>query len=107
MPYTSEHSDSLFIYSAIYIVVCMNEGWSIEIEPEVRHWLDILPDRDYLQAEHAAERLLDAPTTLSEPYSRHLGDGLRELRFTLGHDSNAVRLTYWLAPDRRIAGSCC
>jgi len=28
--------------------------------------------------------------------------GLRELRFTLGHDSNAVRLTYWLAPDRRI-----
>lgn len=74
----------------------------IEIEPEVRHWLDNLPDRDYLQAEHAAERLLNAPTTLAEPYSRHLGEGLRELRFAVGHDSNAIRLTYWLAPGRRI-----
>lgn len=59
----------------------MGEGWEIESEPEVRHWLDNLSDRDYLVAEHAAERLLDAPTTLSEPYARHLGEGLRELRF--------------------------
>lgn len=80
----------------------MGSDWEIEIEPEVRHWLDNLSDRDYLQAEHAAERLLDGPTTLSEPYSRHLGDGLRELRFILGHDSQAIRLTYWLAPGRRI-----
>jgi hypothetical protein len=49
----------------------MGEEWDIEIEPEVRQWLDNLSDRDYLQAEHAAERLLDAPTTLGEPYSRH------------------------------------
>jgi hypothetical protein len=48
------------------------------------------------------ERLLDAPATLGEPYSRHLGDGLRELRFALGHDGQAVRVTYWLAPQRRI-----
>jgi hypothetical protein len=54
------------------------------------------------EAEHAAERLLDAPTTLGEPYSRHLGDGLRELRFGLGHDGNAIRLTYWLTQNRRI-----
>jgi hypothetical protein len=80
----------------------MSDGWEIEIEPEVRRWLDNLSDRDYLVAEHAAERLLDAPTTLSEPYARHLGEGLGELRFSLGHDSNAVRLTYWLAPHRRI-----
>jgi mRNA-degrading endonuclease RelE of RelBE toxin-antitoxin system len=80
----------------------MSDGWEIEIEPEVRHWLDTLSDRDYLVAEHAAERLLDAPTTLSEPYARYLGDGLRELRFSLGHDGNAVRLTYWLASERRI-----
>lgn len=33
-----------------------NEGWEIEIEPEVRNWLDNLSDRDYLVAEHAAER---------------------------------------------------
>jgi hypothetical protein len=41
------------------------------------------------------------PTTLGEPYSRHLGGKLRELRFTM--DGNAVRITYWLAPERRIA----
>jgi hypothetical protein len=82
----------------------MGESWELEIEPEVRHWLDTLSARDYLQAEHAAERLLDAPTTLGEPYSRHLGDGLRELRFAVGHDGNAIRLTYWLA---RAAGLCC
>ncbi|MGW1077007.1 type II toxin-antitoxin system RelE/ParE family toxin [Streptomyces sp. NPDC002537] len=80
----------------------MDEQWVIEVEPEVRQWLDTLSDRDYLQAEHAAERLLNAPTALSEPYARHLGDGLRELRFMVGHDSNAIRLTYWLAPGRRI-----
>lgn len=56
---------SLAIHLTIYILSCMGEEWDIEIEPEVRHWLDNLSDRDYLQAEHAAERLLDAPTTQS------------------------------------------
>jgi hypothetical protein len=80
----------------------MESSWSVEIEPEVRAWLDTLTGRDYLRVEHAVERLLDAPTTLSEPYSRHLGGALRELRFALGHDGQAVRVTYWLASDRRI-----
>ncbi|WP_328914438.1 MULTISPECIES: type II toxin-antitoxin system RelE/ParE family toxin [unclassified Streptomyces] len=80
----------------------MSDDWEIEVEPEVRHRLDNLSDHDCLVAEHAAERLLDAPTTLSDPYARHLGNGLRELRFSLRHDGNAVRLTHWLAPDRRI-----
>ncbi|KUL35609.1 hypothetical protein ADL12_19735 [Streptomyces regalis] len=39
-------------------------------------------------------------TTLGEPYSRHLGGKLRELRFTM--DGNAVRITYWLAPEQRV-----
>jgi phage-related protein len=78
------------------------EHWQLELEPEVREWLENLPGRDYLRAEQAVERLVDAPTTLSEPYARHLGGGLRELRFIVGHDSQAVRLTYWLAPGRRI-----
>lgn len=80
----------------------MTAGWEIEIEPEVRLWLSTLPDRDYLTVEHAADRLLDAPTTLGEPYSRHLGGGVRELRFFLGRDGGAIRVTYWLAPERRI-----
>lgn len=33
---------------------------------------------------------------------KYMGDGVRELRFTLGHDGAATRVTYWLAPDRRI-----
>ncbi|MFD5506186.1 type II toxin-antitoxin system RelE/ParE family toxin [Streptomyces sp. NPDC127051] len=37
---------------------------------------------------------------LGEPYSRHLDGAVRELRFTL--DTDAVRITYWLAPGRRI-----
>jgi hypothetical protein len=53
----------------------MIDGWEIGIEPEVRRWLDTLPDRDYLVAEHAAERLLDAPTTLPEPYARYRATG--------------------------------
>ncbi len=40
------------------------------------------------------------PTTLAEPYSRHLGGKVRELRFIL--DGSAVRIAYWLAPGRRI-----
>lgn len=64
--------------------------------------MDTPADRDYLVAEHAAERLQAAPTTLGEPYFGNLGDGVRELRFALGHDGEAIRVTYWLAPGRRI-----
>jgi hypothetical protein len=76
--------------------------WTVEIETEVLDWLETLSDDHYLHVERHVERLLDRPTTLPEPYSRHLGDGLRELRFDLGHDGASVRITYWLAPDRRI-----
>ncbi|MGW0362541.1 type II toxin-antitoxin system RelE/ParE family toxin [Streptomyces sp. NPDC002990] len=80
----------------------MDKLFDIEIEPEVRLWLMNLSDADYLVAEHAVGLLLNSPTTLGEPYSRHLGDGVRELRFDVGHDRTAVRISYWLAPYRRI-----
>ncbi|WP_307813686.1 type II toxin-antitoxin system RelE/ParE family toxin [Streptomyces sp. N35] len=76
------------------------ELWTVEIEPEVRQWLDTLPPRHYKTAEFATERLQVMPTTLGGQWSRHLGGKLRELRFDL--DGNAIRLTYWLAPGRRI-----
>lgn len=78
----------------------MSTPWRIEIEPEVRQWLGLLSDAQYDKAERAADMLAARPTTLAEPYARHLDGKLRELRFTM--DGNAVRLTYWLAPDRRI-----
>ncbi|QFG22348.1 type II toxin-antitoxin system RelE/ParE family toxin [Actinomadura sp. WMMB 499] len=74
--------------------------WRIEIEPEVRQWLELLTDRHYDKAERAADMLASQPTTLGEPYSRHLGGKVRELRFVL--DGNSVRITYWLAPRQRI-----
>jgi hypothetical protein len=74
--------------------------WQIEIEPEVRQWLELLSDQHYDKAERAADLLAAQPTTLGEPYSRHLGGKVRELRFTM--DGNAVRIPYWLAADRRI-----
>jgi hypothetical protein len=75
-------------------------SWQIEIEPEVRQWLELLTDRHYAKAERAADMLASQPTTLGEPYSRHLGGKVRELRFVL--DGNSVRITYWLARDQRI-----
>lgn len=89
----------LGLYNSLYIR-SVSVPWQIEIEPEVRQWLELLPDRHYDKAERVADMLASRPTTLSEPYSRHLGGKVRELRFS--HDGNAVRITYWLAPRQRI-----
>ncbi|MFD4606522.1 type II toxin-antitoxin system RelE/ParE family toxin [Streptomyces sp. NPDC058440] len=78
----------------------MIESYVIELEPEVRAWLTSLPPHRYRQVEEKAELLAEFPTTLGEPHSRNLGEGVRELRFVL--DGNTMRLTYWLAPGRRI-----
>lgn len=82
------------------IIVDVSEPWRIEIEPEVRQWLELLSDAQYDKAERVVDRLAAEPTTLAEPYSRHLGGKVRELRFTM--DGNAVRITYWLTADRCI-----
>lgn len=76
------------------------ERYTIEIEPEVRLWLENLPAHHYVIAEQKVDRLAENATTLGEPYTRHLGGKVRELRFELG--DNAQRITYWLAPDRRV-----
>lgn len=80
----------------------MDTEFIVEIEPEVRLWLTNLSASDYERAEHAAERLAASATTLGEPHSRYLGDGVRELRFERGRHREAVRISYWLAPGRRI-----
>ncbi|MFF3779863.1 type II toxin-antitoxin system RelE/ParE family toxin [Streptomyces sp. NPDC001933] len=80
----------------------MDDLFTVEIEPEVRLWLTNLSAADYERAEHAVGRLARSATTLSEPHSRHLGDGVRELRFDLGRSREAVRISYWLASGRRI-----
>jgi hypothetical protein len=67
----------------------------IELEPEVRAWLETLPLADYRAVERFADRLAVEGPLLPFPLASHLGDGLRELRI------GSVRVTYWLAPGRR------
>jgi len=86
--------------SACYMLAYMGELYGVELEPEVRKWLDTLSLPDYRTVEFHADRLAEAPTTLGEPYSRHLRGAVRELRFHLGR--TAWRISYWLAPQRRI-----
>ncbi|NGO81305.1 type II toxin-antitoxin system RelE/ParE family toxin [Streptomyces sp. YC504] len=74
--------------------------YEVEIEPEVEQWLAERSPRDFVRCEYYADLLADNAETLGEPRSRHLGGKVRELRFHLG--SEDVRITYWLAPGRRV-----
>jgi len=78
----------------------MGDRYDVELEPEICQWLDTLSVADYRTVEYHADRLAEAPTTLGEPYSRHLRGAVRELRFHLGR--SAWRVSYWLAPQRRV-----
>jgi hypothetical protein len=68
------------------------------IEPEVRDWLETLPAKHFLKVDEYVGLLGEYAVTLGEPYARYLGDGVRELRPTL--DGAAIRITYWLTPNR-------
>ncbi|WP_371546935.1 type II toxin-antitoxin system RelE/ParE family toxin [Streptomyces sp. NBC_00554] len=69
--------------------------YTIEVEPEVRAWLETLALQDHRAVERFADRLAAEGPALPFPLASHLGDGLRELRI------GAIRVTYWLAPGRR------
>ena len=77
----------------------VSDRYVIELEPEVRDWLETLQLKDYVKVEAMADILAERAETLGEPYSRHLGGKTRELRFHL--DRSAVRISYWLAPGTR------
>src|SRR5580692_1866392 len=71
----------------------------IEVEPEVRSWLEQLSDRDFGRVDFLVGLLAERAADLGEPYTRHLGGKVRELRFHLLRQQ--TRVTYWLAPGRR------
>lgn len=77
----------------------MGKLYDLELEPEVEAWLDSLTDREYGRVMAYAELLAEEAETLGEPYSRYLGDGVRELRIPL-HPVD-MRVSYWLGPGRR------
>jgi len=73
---------------------------TVELEPEVRDWLEGLPTAQFATAAFYVDLLAERGPLLGEPYTRQLDGKLRELRFHL--DRRAVRVTYWIASGRRI-----
>ncbi len=73
---------------------------SVELEPEVRDWLEGLPGELFARAAFYIDLLAREGVLLGEPYTKQLDGKLRELRFYL--DRDPVRVTYWIASDRRI-----
>jgi hypothetical protein len=84
----------------IYTMDGMSGLYEVELEPEVRLWLVGLDDRDFGRVDFMVGLLAEQPELLGEPYSRHLGGKVRELRFRLLRQQ--TRVTYWLAPGRRV-----
>jgi hypothetical protein len=74
--------------------------YTVEVEPEVRSWLEHLSDRDFGRVDFLVGLLAERAADLGEPYTRHLGGKVRELRFRLL--ASQPRVTYWLAPGRRV-----
>lgn len=70
------------------------------MESEVEQWLEGLPTALFARAAFYVDLLADQGPLLGEPYTKQLDGKLRELRFYL--ERYAVRLTYWIAPGRRI-----
>ena len=73
---------------------------TVELEPEVRDWLEQLPIAQFAHAAFYVDLLAEQGSLLGEPYTKQLDGKLRELRFYLGRD--AVRVTCWIASGRRI-----
>jgi hypothetical protein len=72
----------------------------VELEPEVDDWFDTLGQADKETAAFYVDLLAERGVLLGEPYTKQLRGKLRELRFHL--ERQAVRITYWVAPDKRI-----
>jgi hypothetical protein len=91
---------TLAIAADAYSIRCMTGLYEVEIEPEVRSWLAGLSDRDFGRVDFLVGLLAEQADDLGEPYTRHLGGKVRELRFHLLRQQ--TRVTYWLAPGRRV-----
>jgi DNA-binding XRE family transcriptional regulator len=72
----------------------------VELEPEVRDWYVSLDEGDQARVRFHVDRLAGMGPLLGEPYTRQLAGRLRELRFYLA--GRPTRVTYWIAPGRRI-----
>jgi hypothetical protein len=73
---------------------------TVELEPEIRNWVEQLPTAQFAAAAFYIDLLAERGPLLGEPCTRQLDGKPREPRFHL--DRRQVRVTYWIAPGRRI-----
>jgi putative component of toxin-antitoxin plasmid stabilization module len=69
----------------------------VELHDEVAGWMDGLADDEWDRVVVVVERLAEIGAGARMPLSRSLGEGLFELRFTLG--PTARRITYRFTAD--------
>ncbi len=72
----------------------------VEAHDEVIEWLDGLNQSDWHRTSVVIDRLASVGSQARMPFSRSLGEGLFEVRFTLG--STARRISYRFTRDGRI-----
>lgn len=72
----------------------------LELHDEVVDWMDRLSVAEWDRTVVVIDRLVALGSSARMPTSRSLGDGLFELRFTLG--PTARRITYRFTRDGRI-----
>ena len=62
----------VLIASNAYTVRYMADLYAVEVESEVRVWLEALSDRDFGRVDFLVGLLAEEAETLGEPYARHL-----------------------------------
>ena len=72
----------------------------VELHDEIVDWMSSLDDADWNRTVVAIDRLAGLGSTARMPFSRALGDGLFELRFSLGPTARPI--TYRFTTDNRI-----
>jgi len=78
----------------------MAQVGDIELHDEVVDWMASLDDNQWQRTVVVIDRLAALGATARMPLSRSLGEGLFEIRFTLG--PTARRITYRFTKDGRI-----
>jgi hypothetical protein len=78
----------------------LRRPYGLELEPEVRDWLNSLSDSDFKRVDEVCGMLAEKGSELGGPWSDHLEGPVWELRIRLR--DVAARITYWCTADRRI-----
>lgn len=72
----------------------------MELHEEIVEWMSSLNTTEWNRTVIVIDRLADLGSMARMPFSRALGDGLFEVRFSL--NSTARRITYRFTKDKRV-----